>query len=157
MTRTLLFLLCLSLNILGVAQPSISFQKCFGGSNDEGAAFISESLDKGYILTGNANSSNGDVSGCHGAPPDAWVIELDSNYNLLWQKCLGGTYYDGAIGGVKTSSGYAIGAFAGSVDGDINNNHGIVDYWFIKLDTARNIVWQKCFGGTDSESGYDFA
>ena len=56
---------------------SLMWQKCLGGIDREDASSIKPTADGGYIIAGDANYNDGDVSGSHGNQ-DAWVVKLDS-------------------------------------------------------------------------------
>jgi secreted PhoX family phosphatase len=51
---------------------------------------IIQTKDEGYLFVSNTESTDGDVSGNHGSV-DAWVVKLDADGNIQWQKCFGGT------------------------------------------------------------------
>ncbi|HTF05619.1 MAG TPA: T9SS type A sorting domain-containing protein [Bacteroidia bacterium] len=133
---------------------NIQWQKCLGGSNYDDAFFVRQTTDGGYIVSGDTESSNGDVTGHHGNY-DAWIVKLDSAGNIQWQKCLGGSG-DETASSVRqtTDGGYIVSGSATSNDGDVSGNHGGWDVWIVKLDSAGNILWQKCFGGTGEDIGY---
>ena len=135
------------------AQPPVSWQHCFGGNGNEAFLSIIQTSDQGFLLTGLAQTYDGDVVGCHPVQ-DVWIVKLDSSYNIQWQKCLGGSGYDWGIGAVETSNGYVIGCTAGSSDGDVTNAQGLSDFWFVKLDSIGGIIWQSCFGGSLFEDSY---
>ena len=40
-----------------------------------------------------------------------------------------------------------------SVDGDVTENYGSDDFWVVKLDAAGNLLWQRSFGGSNSDEG----
>ena len=62
------------------SQPSITWQKCLGGSANDFIASSVQTTDGGYILIGNTSSNDGDVSGNHGgAGNDAWIVKLNSD------------------------------------------------------------------------------
>ncbi len=135
------------LNSSGILQ----WQKCLGGTGQDVAASVVETSDTNYIVAGYTRSSDGDVSGYHGYF-DCWIIKLNSSGFILWQKCLGGTGDEWASSIQQLSDGsFIIGGQTFSTDGDVSGKHGSYDSWVVKLDTGRNIVWQKCFGGTHSE------
>jgi hypothetical protein len=69
---TFFLLLCLSL----FAQPSIMWQKCFGGISEDYGYSIQQTHERGFIVAGTTMSNDHDVSGNHGL--DGWVVELDS-------------------------------------------------------------------------------
>jgi len=128
----------------------MSWRKCYGGSGDDYANWIIQTSDGGYAVAGRTDSPDGDVKGLHGTDNDAWVFKLNSSGDLLWQKCLGGTGYEGANYILRSSDGgYVICGVAYSNDGDVHDNHsGPGDAWVVKLDSLGNLLWQKCIGGT---------
>ncbi|MFH2095218.1 MAG: hypothetical protein ABIJ16_05920, partial [Bacteroidota bacterium] len=130
---------------------NIQWQKCFGGTNSDCAWSIINTNDGGYAMTGSTISNDGDVTGNNG-DTDIWVVKMDAAGNMQWQKCLGGTDYDNAMSMIQISGGeYMIGGIAISNDNDVSGNHGSRDIWVVKLDSIGNIIWQKCFGGTNEE------
>jgi hypothetical protein len=38
-----------------------------------------------------------------------------------------------------------------SNDGDVTGNHGLTDFWVVKLNNLGAIVWQKTLGGTSDD------
>lgn len=129
----------------------IQWQKTLGGSNVDDAQSIRQTTDGGYIIAGSSNSGDGDISGNHGNY-DYWIVKLDSNGNLQWQKSLGGSSMDMAQSIQQTSEGgYIVAGSSSSNDGDVSGNHGGGDYWIVKLDINGNIQWQKSLGGSSSE------
>ncbi len=132
------------------AQPSIEWQKCFGGTKSENSGALVETGDGGYIAGGIAYSSNGDVSGVHG-DRDVWLIKFDSVGNLIWQRAYGGSLTEDFISIVKTSDGgYIIVGSTWSNDGDVSGFHGGqgADIWVLKIDQDGDIEWQRALGGT---------
>jgi hypothetical protein len=69
-------LILLLIQIVVFAQPSIQWQKTFGGNKYDEPRCIIQTTDGGYIVTGKTLSTNGDISGNHG-DYDLWVIKLD--------------------------------------------------------------------------------
>jgi hypothetical protein len=132
---------------------AIAWQKCLGGTSDELALSIIETLDGGYIVAGNTRSNDGDVSGNHGFGfYDAWVVKLNSSGAIAWQKCLGGTSDELASSIIQTlDGGYIVAGSASSNDGDVSGNLGYGDTWLVKLDSSGAIIWQKCLGGTGAD------
>jgi hypothetical protein len=62
---------------------AVTWQKTYGGVNDDSAHSIHQTQDEGYIVAG-STSSFGAGSG------DVWVIKLDSTGTVTWQKTYGG-------------------------------------------------------------------
>ncbi len=132
---------------------NIQWQKSLGGAGWDWAKMVIAVQGGGYLVTGASNSNNGQVIGSHGSE-DNWIVRLDNNGILLWQKCLGGSQADEGYAVVQApDGGFAFAGFSSSSDGDVSVNHGIYDYWIVKTDANGNIQWQKPLGG----SGYDFA
>ena len=59
------------------AQPSIEWQKSLGGSFNEDARFVEQTSDGGYIIAGEAQSDNGDLTNNNGLY-DYWIVKLSS-------------------------------------------------------------------------------
>lgn len=135
---------------------NINWQKSLGGSENDEARSI-QTADGGFIVGGYSNSNDGDVSGHHGSTfySDYWVVKLDSTGNILWQKSLGGSNNDQARSVQPTADGgYIVAGFSESSDGDVSGNHGIQDYWIVKLDSTGNISWEKWLGGSNWDEAY---
>lgn len=82
---------------------NLQWNKTFGGTQDDGATFVLQTIDGGYILSGFTYSN---VPG-----GDAWLIKTDANGNELWNKTFGGTGIEYAYSVLQTSDGgYALGA-----------------------------------------------
>ncbi len=150
---TLLFTICYSSFLFAQNAPAIEWQKCFGGSGIDEAYSILQTSDGGFIVVGNSDSNDGDVTGNH-ADGDWWVVKMDSIGNLNWQKCLGGSFLEYPYSVQETrKGGYVIVGFSDSNDGDVSGNHGR-DYWIVKLDSSGNLISQKCLGGTGGEEAF---
>jgi hypothetical protein len=148
-------LLIFSLNAF--SQPAIQWQKCLGGTKREIGKFIQQTSDGGYVVAGASMSNDGDVTGHHGVDStyDYWVVKLNGNGMIQWQKSLGGTSDDQANSVQQTTDGgYIIAGYTYSNDGDVSGNHGFYDCWLVKLDVGGNIQWQKSLGGTDMDMAY---
>jgi len=132
----------LKLDALG----NLQWEKDYGGSEDDIAKAIIQTIDGGYIVAGVTESSNGDVSHNNGSI-DCWIVKLDQLGNLEWEKSYGGTKNDGAYSIQQTiDGGYICAGYTASNDGDIGGNNGHSDCWIIKLDESGNLVWENNYG-----------
>ncbi|BES64661.1 hypothetical protein SANA_11000 [Gottschalkiaceae bacterium SANA] len=112
----------------------IDWQKCLGGANHDQAYTIQLTNDGGYIVAGQTQSQDGDVSGHHGYN-DIWVVKLDEKGEINWQKSLGGTENDQASSIQLTDDGgYVLAGHVYSQDGDVLSNHGSWDVWIVKFE-----------------------
>ena len=133
------------------ANGNISWQKSLGGSNYDNGVAAEPTSDGGYILVGYSGSNDGDVSGNHGSY-DGWIAKLDANRNIVWQKSLGGSNFDYLWSIQQTSDGgYIAAGETSSNDGDVSGNHGSSDAWVVRLDANGNIIWKRCYGGSNSD------
>jgi uncharacterized delta-60 repeat protein len=135
------------------SEGTLDWQKSLGGSSDDYAYSIQQTTDDGYIVAGFSESNDYDVTKNNGVR-DYWIVKLTSSGDIDWQKSLGGSWYEEASSIQQTTDGgYIVAGWVNSEDGDVSENHGLVDYWMIKLTAAGNIDWQKSLGG----SGWDVA
>jgi hypothetical protein len=143
-------------------QGNILAQYCYGGSHYELGYMIIE-LDDGYAFAAVTYSNDGDVSGLHGPPGgppygwgDIWVVRLNEQMEIIWQKCIGG--YDSDHPNYITQTedgGFMVMGITRSNDGDVSGNPSwpgtYTAIWVVKLDAQGNIEWQKVYGGWGSE------
>jgi hypothetical protein len=133
------------------AAGAIEWQKTLGGTGLDEANGVLQTSDGGYAMIGRSYSVDGDVTGGHGAT-DVWLVKLDGNGTLQWQKALGGSDSDNGRSLVQTDDGgFVIAASTSSLDGDVTGLHGESDYWIVRTDAVGTIVWEHTFGGTDDD------
>ena len=137
---------------------TIIWEKTYGGSSSEEPTTVFQTFDHGFIIYGQTNSEDGDVSGLHedsifpSPQHDGWLLKIDSIGQIEWQHCYGGTENDWGKDLIITpDSNYLLATEIESSDGDITAFYGITDYWFVKTDQSGSILWQRTFGGTDRE------
>lgn len=121
------------------AGGNIQWQKSYGGHGDESASYIIETTDKGYVVAGKNNmADHGDVTFNRGSN-DYWIIRLDAEGNIKWQKTLGGTSDDIAKSVEQTKDGgFIVAGFSYSNNENISNHHSgggpeLADFWLVKL------------------------
>lgn len=133
------------------ADGVIEWQKCLGGSSGENGNAVRQTSDGGYIIAGDAASSNGDVSGGNGSN-DFWAIKLDADGDIEWQNSLGGSIFEWAYDVTQTTDGgYVLAGFTHSNNGDVSGSNGGVDGWVVKLNASGVLQWQKCIGGSSTD------
>ncbi len=130
------------------ASGSIVWEKSYGGSQYDGALVVRETDDLGFILAASSNSNDLDVTGNNGFS-DFWVVKLDTDGNLEWQKSLGSSQSESPSDILQTSlGGYIIVGTVGQADGDISAVIGESDYWVVMLDMFGTLIWERTYGGT---------
>lgn len=147
-------------------QYNLVWEKSFGGTNTDRAHDLDFKQNGNLLISGLTYSSNGDVSTQYGSC-DYWVVETDTDGNLISEVSFGGTGYDWLDCLVPTNDGgYILGGHSTSINGDVSGNHGDYDAWVVKVDDSNQIEWSRCYGGsnndyckriiTTSDGGYAF-
>ncbi|NER09842.1 hypothetical protein SAMN06265375_101639 [Muriicola jejuensis] len=131
------------------------WEHSYGGTGIDIAQDIAQTEDGGYVITGSTISSDGDVSASHGES-DIWVIRINAQGELLWERTYGGSGFDAAESIRPTrDGGFVIAGNSRSSDQDLNTNAGENDLWILKVDSRGALVWAQAFGGTDLDFGFD--
>lgn len=133
---------------------NIIWSKCFGGTGNETGQSVIQTADYGFIFTGSATSTNGDLVSNNGGM-DAWLFKTDSSGNLLWQKNYG-TPGKETFRSVTIAPDNTI-VLTGNVDSTNLINNGLKggeNLWTVKTDMFGNIIWSEVFGGSKDERGY---
>lgn len=121
----------------------------YGGSGDERAWSIRQTLDGGFIVAGETNSYGGATECPWGLCPNAWILKLDSAGIEEWSRWYGGQEADVAYAVRQTPDGGYI--FAGTTEsyGQGGNCDGMPcpDAWVMKLDDWGHTLWSRTYGG----------
>jgi len=126
---------------------NLQWERSLGGSHIDIAHSIDTTSDNGCIVAGETWSHDGNVTGFHGAS-DYWVVRLDSNGDLLWERAYGGKSTDQLVNIQETrDKGYLVMGYSESSSGDVSPDHPPGAIWMIKLDQAGNLTWQKSVSG----------
>lgn len=105
------------------ASGNIEWEKCFGGSSADFASKVVQTPDHGFIISGYTSSTDGDVTNFRGLI-DSWIIKVDSVGNLLWQKCIGGSFFDyPTYIDISNTGKVYFGMATRSNDYDVHGNH----------------------------------
>lgn len=112
---------------------NIIWQNALGGTNNDVAVDAIQTIEGGYMLAGISGSNNGDVSGNQGGD-DAWVVKVNDQGMIIWQKSFGGSGFDIARGVQQTTNGgFVLAGGSNSNSGDFTGNNGATDAWVVKL------------------------
>lgn len=132
---------------------TLLWEKSYGGKEIDEAYQIVPTSDGNFLIVGDTRSSDQDVTAQYGGA-DVWVIKIDADGKLIWQKNYGGSSFDAARAVVKVSNGYVVTGSSRSSDQDVTSNKGQNDIWVIKIDEQGKLIWQKSLGGTDVDVAY---
>jgi hypothetical protein len=117
----------------------IEWQNTIGGKGNDYLYSVEQTSDGGYILGGYSESNiSGDktVRSQGFASYNYWVVKLNSDGKIQWQKALGGRGADYLMSIQQTSDGgYILGGYSDSVmsTDKSENGEGLIDYWVVKL------------------------
>ena len=119
------------------SQGNLIWDRNFGGEHDDITRSIIQTNDGGYILPGFTY-----FKGAGGR--DAWIIKLDIQGNILWDKTYGSSKDDVVNPIIKTNDGsYVLSGYTKS------KGAGESDIWILKLDSKGNLLWNKTYGGSN--------
>ena len=105
----------------------LTWDKAFGGIEAEVANSIIQTRDGGYALAGYTWSKGA-------GREDAWMIKLDENGEMAWDKTFGGSDEDVARCIIQAENGgYVLAGYTES------KGAGKYDAWVIKLDEKGNL------------------
>lgn len=137
---------------------NLLWEKNYGGSQWESFKSVTQTSDGGFVAAGFTDSDDGDVTGNDFLFPfgQVWIVKTDESGNILWNKVLGSTLGLEEIRQIiETSDGDYIAVGVASSCGfegdDVSECFGENDVWINKLDSSGNLLWEKSFGGSETE------
>jgi gliding motility-associated-like protein len=137
---------------------NIEWQKAYGGSRNDIAWSAEQTPDGGYIVAGETQSFDDDVTGYHGGVSDGWVLKLSQDGNVEWKKCMGSSGEDGLHDVVIADDGnYVFAGYAWAPDGDVTCGFGDTDVWTFKLSPTGDMIWQRSFQGSANDAALSLA
>lgn len=139
---------------------NILWDKTIGGNGYDQLRGLEKTNDGGFILAGSSDSKNsGDKTQKGRGYRDYWVVKLDANAVIEWDRTIGGSGWDELNSLKQTAdggyilSGSSSSNFSGEKSENTRGNQGWDDFWVVKLNRNGNIAWDKTIGGNDMETG----
>lgn len=159
------------------ASGAEQWQRTIGGSGQDELLCAFQTKDGGYMLGGSSSSSPPIISNIKPdgksivttkadlyykseksrGNMDYWIVKLDKQGEIEWQKTYGGQYADVLRSMEQTTdNGYILAGYSNSpISGDkTENNKGIGDFWIIKINDAGEIQWQNTYGAEGDDQPY---
>ncbi len=124
------------------AAGNLTWDAAYGGNAEDKAYAVVQTLDGGFAVAGYTDSFGF-------GQRDLWVLKLDGDGAVEWQKVYGGDSLDWAYDIIQTADGgYAVCGATYTFGG------GRRDAWFLKLDASGAVVWQKVIGKSNEDWAY---
>ncbi len=147
------------------ASHQLQWKQTYGGTDDDRGHGLIELSEGGFALVGYSRSSDGDASNNQGQH-DNWVLVVDAQGALMWERSYGFAGHDHAFNIIETADGNLF--FNGYLDVTASNGlgnekklnasstrHGVGEFWCHKIDKKGQILWRRYFGGTNNDRSYD--
>lgn len=127
------------------------WDKTIGSNQDDVLTAFLPCADGGFLLGGTSGpGAGGDKTHLGFGLEDYWIVKVDANGNVLWEKTFGGpgTDYLGALE-QTADGGFLVGGSSDSgIGGDKSQaSKGNYDFWILKLDANGTKIWEKTLGG----------
>lgn len=137
---------------------TIIWQNKYGGDERDNLFSALETPDGGYLLLGQSLSApSGDKTAPIYGGYDIWIVKIDGNGNVIWDKTYGGNNVEFINSAIETSYGYILvsDSYSGISGNKTTPNAGENDIWIIGIDFSGNILWQQNYGGSSWDFAYD--
>ncbi|GGB97012.1 CBM96 family carbohydrate-binding protein [Dyadobacter sediminis] len=134
------------------ADGQVQWNNTIGGTGSDICRTVRQTADGGYIVGGSSNSGIGfDKTEAPVTGSDMWIVKLDANGVVSWDKTLGGPAPTSLI--QTADGGYVAGGYSSANAGSdkSENSKGGVDMWIVKLTSFGSIVWDRTIGGTGDD------
>jgi hypothetical protein len=119
---------------------NIIWKRCFGG-NESDKAYSICSTSNGTVIAGDTRSKGAGDS-------DAWVIKIDLDGNIVWEKTVGGTGFDTPSYLTVWQDGFLV---CGTTFSFGNGNR---DFWSFSLSNSGKELWSATIGRLGYEEAY---
>lgn len=129
-----------------------------GNDGDSPASFIK--LNNGnFLLTFISSSTAGGMKTENGyGNNDAWLVELDPNFNVIRDKTIGSNYDEYVTGTHQLANGNILLLMNTYSDANVyksENCLGSNDFWPVVLNENWNVIYENTIGSTGNDAIYD--
>jgi hypothetical protein len=120
--------------------PDPVWMEAYGGSGEDRAFAVLELKDGGYVLAGHTDSMGAGFR-------DMYLVRIDAQGALLWEKTYGGAAEDQCHDIAETQDGGFI------LVGATGISPAALDVLLVKTDGQGNEQWQETYGGQGEDLG----
>ena len=133
----------------------IEWMNNYGGSFIDLPTSLYERSNGEVLISAHTRSYDGDVSNSLGQF-DFWLLNVDKNGALIWEKSFGGSEEDFSSKVIELSTGeIVLLGESSSYDNDILLNYGDFDVVVMKLGATGKLIWSQNFGGEKDDLSAD--
>ena len=125
---------------------NLLWKRIYGGSNGEYPGDILSDKQGNYYISIETFSNDGDVQSVYHGGGDRWIVKIDIEGNIIWERCYGGSK-DDYPGRLKLLSDGNILVYSAtfSSDGNVPVNYGGLDNWLLIINPDGEILHSKVF------------
>ncbi len=148
------------------SEGNIEWETTIGTEGEERGRKATPCQDGTYCVPGYGRNmrGNGSVPNCNVSHDyvDGLVVWLSAEGDITDSRCYGGSRHDSFSTAVELEDGWLFGGITDSEDGDLAgsgfhyglspNGYLTNDIWLMRTDADGNILWSRCYGGTQYES-----
>jgi predicted secreted protein len=121
---------------------NVVWTQTFGGASMDGAHFVRETPDHGYVIAGYSETFGG-------GGKNMYLIKTDSSGNAEWTRTYATPLMDVAYCFCETSdSGYIFVGYKNGPSGWVKG-----DLWILKTDATLDTLWTTEYGGAGEDYG----
>ncbi len=126
--------------LLSISESGDSlWSRTYGGVSQDGFHSIQSTEDDNFLILGYTYAQGNSY-------PDAWVLKVNPNGDLMWSEVLGGASSDGLYSLVQTTEGNILLCGSTRSYGD-----GGSDGWLIMMNSEGDTLWTRTYGADLSD------
>jgi len=122
------------------ADGNLEWQEAIGGSSREWPESAAVAPDGGSIIAGQTYSFGSGGS-------DAWLVRIDGDGEVIWEKAYGGGADDWAVSVASQPSGTYV-VYGGTASWGV----GKTDILLFEVDAVGEVLWEKRYGGPGDDA-----
>ncbi|GHA27808.1 hypothetical protein GCM10007103_06560 [Salinimicrobium marinum] len=140
---------------VNLCAQELIWEETIGGENIDWLQHAFENKAGNYVFSGYSHSQiSGDKTEHSRGYSDYWIVETNPAGQIIWQKTIGGNYYEIVVKTLELEDDTYL--LAGNSYSDISgekteSSRGDRDLWLVKLNKSGNIVWQHTYGGDGTD------
>jgi hypothetical protein len=128
-----------------IASAHVSWQRTYGGGDDDVGYSVQQTSDGGFIVAGNAHSF---VMGLD----QVYLVKTNVQGDTLWTRTYGGSSYEEGYSVRQTSDGgYIITGGTRSFGTGTPDRYNL---YLIKANAQGETAWTRVYGGLGEDQGY---